>query len=634
MDKGTRTRIGRMTQDLRRTLEDDFASQLQAVYGVNPDGSVHDDHGRADSRARSRVLAALDHLSASGLSADEAVERYVRAAAFTTTNRLVALKLLEHRGLVPESISRGHESQGFKEFGTFAIALSQTTDQGYRVFIDSLFDEIGTEVGVLFDRLDPYAALWPTPLALERCLKALNDPALDLIWREDETLGWVYQFFNSAEERKRMRDESSAPRNSRELAVRNQFFTPRYVVQFLVDNTLGRTWARMNPSTVITAECEFFMQPPDGEPIGGAARKDPRDLRILDPACGSGHFLLYAFDLLLRMYAEAREDASWPASEHTGTALRDDYPTREELNRAAPELILRHNLYGVDIDERAAQIAALALWLRAQRAWTDDGVPASARPMVRRTNVVVAEPMPGEAELVKAFASEIQPRFVGDLFRELVADMALAGEMGTLLPLERTLGATIERGREEFVTAGSVDMPLPGLETRGAQTEFDLSDVTEIDFFSSVERKLIDELERFGSSSDAALTSVRRMFADDSLRGLALLELLRTRFDVVLMNPPFGKASLPAKDAFDRAYPITKNDIYAAFVERGIQLVVPGGMVGALTSRTGFFLSTFQGWREDILLAQAPPFLLADLGTGVLDDAMVEVAAYCLEAGG
>ena len=80
------------------------------------------------------------------------------------------------------------------------------------------------------------------------------------------------------------------------------------------------------------------------------------------------------------------------------------------------------------------------------------------------------------------------------------------------------------------------------------------------------------------------------------------------------------------------AYPKTKNDVYAAFVERGIDLLHPRGRLGAITSRTGFFLSSFQKWREDILLPKAPPVVVADLGIGVLDDAMVETAAYCLEA--
>ena len=129
-----------------------------------------------------------------------------------------------------------------------------------------------------------------------------------------------------------------------------------------------------------------------------------------------------------------------------------------------------------------------------------------------------------------------------------------------------------------------------------------------------------------------AQTSRRRLFADDAAQGVALLELLRMRFDAVLMNPPFGAGSLKAKKLFEESYPKTKNDIYAAFVERGIQLLVARGVLGAITSRTGFFLSSFQKWREEVLLESAPPLILADLGHGVLDGAMVEVAAYCLEA--
>jgi len=106
--------------------------------------------------------------------------------------------------------------------------------------------------------------------------------------------------------------------------------------------------------------------------------------------------------------------------------------------------------------------------------------------------------------------------------------------------------------------------------------------------------------------------------------------LLRSRYDVVLMNPPFGAASLAAKREFEKAYPRTKNNIYAAFVERGIQLLHTGGLLGAITSRTGFFQSSFQKWREEILLKEAPPVVFADLGNGVMDAAMVEAAAYCL----
>jgi hypothetical protein len=126
----------------------------------------------------------------------------------------------------------------------------------------------------------------------------------------------------------------------------------------------------------------------------------------------------------------------------------------------------------------------------------------------------------------------------------------------------------------------------------------------------------------------------RRLFAGDATQGVALIDLVRTRFDIVLMNPPFGSCSLGAKREFEAAYPRTKNDIFAAFIERGIELLERRGLLGAITSRTGFFLSSFQKWREEILLKEAPPVVFADLGHGVLDSAMVEVAAYCLEKNG
>ena len=124
---------------------------------------------------------------------------------------------------------------------------------GYRLYVESLFDEFSTEIKVLFDRRDAASVLWPKRQTFEALLTILNATELSGVWGEDETIGWVYQFFNSGEERKKMRDESQAPRNSRELAVRNQFFTPRYVVQFLIDNTLGRLWLEMHGGTDVVS---------------------------------------------------------------------------------------------------------------------------------------------------------------------------------------------------------------------------------------------------------------------------------------------------------------------------------------------------------------------------------------------
>ena len=105
--------------------------------------------------------------------------------------------------------------------------------------------------------------LWPKKATFDELLAILNVDELKSVWSEDETIGWVYQFFNSSEERRMMREESQVPRNSRELAIRNQFFTPRYIVQFLCDNTLGRIWYEMRKGdTRLVETCEYMARRP------------------------------------------------------------------------------------------------------------------------------------------------------------------------------------------------------------------------------------------------------------------------------------------------------------------------------------------------------------------------------------
>lgn len=636
MDRTTRNSIERATQRARRLLEKEYAVQLEGTFDILESGSIAPAAGAHLSPRqvvqRDAIIAAIERKRAAGMAADAAVADYLRDAAFTTLNRFVALKLLEARKLVQECISRGEQSAGYLEFYGMAPGLALLPDSaGYRLYLESLFDELSTEIKVLFDRRDPAAALWPRRQAFEELLEVLNAAELRGVWGEDETLGWVYQYFNGADERKRMREESQAPRNSRELAVRNQFFTPRYVVQFLVDNTLGRTWIQMlGDRTRLPEQCEYYVRPVDELPP--RLPKDPRDLRILDPACGSGHFLLYSFDLLLHIYEEAwAAGDAMPASELTGRSLRQDYPELEGLKAAAPALIVEHNLHGVEIDARCAQIAALALWLRAQRAYQDLGIPAPERPRIRRTHIVIAEPMPGDRAMAAAFGAGLEKPFLRALFDRMVEEMRLAGELGVLLQVERSLADDIGRARRQYLA----EQPtlFPDMRPRFEQGKLDLSGITDDSVFHDAEETILEALRRFAESAGGA-DARRRLFADDAAQGVALIDLVRTRFDVVLMNPPFGAASLAAKKEFEKLYPRTKNDIYAAFVERGIDLLYPSGMLGAITSRTGFFLSSFQKWREEIILTEAPPVVFADLGYGVMDAAMVEAAAYCLAKGG
>ena len=369
MDKDTRNAIERATQQARRLLEDDFAEQLNGTFDVfvtrrdgqsevAADGWAEKPGAHLDAKPklqarREKIVAALEHKHAAGMSREASVADYLRDAAFTTLNRFVALKMLEARELVQECVTRGEQSSGYREFCGLAPGVALLPDAaGYRLYIESLFDELSTEIKVLFDRRDPASVLWPKRATFDQLLGILNAQGLATVWGEDETIGWVYQYFNGSDERRKMREESQAPRNSRELAVRNQFFTPRYVVQFLTDNTLGRIWYEMRDTqTALADRCEYMVRRP-GETFAAREKKDPRDLKVLDPACGSGHCLLYAFDLLATIYEEAMADPDSPNSEATERTLREDYPAVEALRKALPGLILAHNLHGVDIDAR------------------------------------------------------------------------------------------------------------------------------------------------------------------------------------------------------------------------------------------------------------------------------------------
>lgn len=641
MEKEQRQKLERLTQAARRLLEQEFREQLEGRYDVLLDGRIGLAPGAHLSEQErvvwQRIVAAIAHRRRPGVSSADAVMGYRREAAFHTLNRFVALKMLEARKLVQECISRGEESAGFKEFCGLAPGLVQLTDKGYRLYIESLLDELGRQVKVLFNRLDPATLLWPRRQAFTTLLELLNDPELAAVWQEDETIGWVYQYFNGEDERRQMRAESQAPRNSRELAVRNQFFTPRYVVQFLTDNSLGQLWVEMRQGNTRLAELDYLVK--DSERLPRPA-KDPRDLRVLDPACGSGHFLLYCFDLLAGdpsrglagIFLEAWRAEEQPPSQATGNSLRQDYPTEEALLKAVPELILRHNLHGVDIDPRAAQIAALALWMRAQRGFQEAGIPAGERPPIRRTNVVTAEPMPGDQLLVHEFSTGLEPRVLSELFQQMVEAMQLAGELGSLLRIDRALESAVAEARRQFVAEEQLQLPV--FEQPARQLGFDLSGISDASFFDSAEERIVAALAAYAAQAPASMTVRRHLFAEDAAQGIAFIDLIRQRYDAVLMNPPFGAASLAAKREFETAYPRTKNDLYAAFVERGIELLHPGGYMGAITSRTGFFLSSFQRWREEVLLQEAPPTVFADLGQRVLDTAMVEVAAYCLRKEG
>lgn len=623
-DQTTRNRLQRFVTDARLVLEEEFTRQLQNDYGLDPISGAASPleslrHINDQQRETARILRdTLAHYCASSdIDMQAGLDRIVREQAFTVLNRLAALRMAEARGLLIESVGNGYQAKGFQLYARLAGTGLGETGDAYRFYLQSVFDELALDLPGLFDRFSPQGRLFPREAALLQVLALINHGEIEPLWVEDETIGWIYQYFNSKEERKAMREASQAPRNSRELAVRNQFFTPRYVVEFLVDNTLGRLWFNWTGGQTTLRECcQCLLVKPDEQPEAVKRLRDPRTIKLLDPACGSMHFGLYAFDLFQEIYHEAwdREQTYGPDALNRETGGSPDlkplsiiYADRDAFLRDVPRLIIEHNIYGVDIDPRAAQIASLALWLRAQRAWHQEGVKAKERPQVGQGHVVAAMPPPAEVDLRKRFMEELDP-LDAELFEQTLFMLKGLPELGMLLQVEKELPALISK---VFGEHGDL---------------FRAEDMVK---WQKAEARLREALTEYARA--ARSTYQGRLFAEDALQGLRMIDHSRELYDVVVMNPPFGALTSSTKAQLTEAYPNSKNDLLAIMVERGLDLLRCGGYIGAITSRSCFFLSSFQKWREAVVLGIARPEVIADLGFGVMDDAMVEAAAYVLE---
>jgi len=646
-DQSTRARLQKFVNDARNLLSEEFTRQLQSTYGINPkDGSIASVESLTELDNQQRQTAQLlreivNHYIAnsSGKSEKEksrqVLDRLVREQGFTILNRIAALKMAESRGflypcLLPSDLKKygrnPYKADGFELYTRLSGVSHGETGDAYRNYLFSVFDEFSLDLSALFDRNSAQGLLFPKESTLLVLLDLINHYEIEHLWAEDETIGWIYQYYNSQEERKKMRKESQAPRNSRELAVRNQFFTPRYVVEFLVDNTLGRLWFDVTAgSTNLYERCQYLLVKPDEleqkrSSSPPATIRDPRTIKLLDPACGSMHFGLYAFDLFLSIYKEAWEweqehgpgslDISFQSDfsyeEHGFEPLAQTYASESDYLRDVPRLIVEYNIYGVDIDPRAAQIATLALWLRAQRAWHESGVKAMERPIISKGCVVAAVAPPLEQDLLQLFTAQLD-ELDAELFTRTLKLLRTIPEQGVLLKIEREIPRLL---RAIFGEHGGLFKEEDEQVWRRAEERLRLA------------------LKEFLEAGQGNVQN--RMYVEDALLGLGLIDLCQEEFDVVLMNPPFGALALNTKTQLSEAYPKSKNDLMAIMVERGIELLRNGGRIGAITSRACFYLTSFQKWREDIVLGVARPESMADLGYGVMDDAMVEAAAYVM----
>ena len=571
------TKLKRFAQFARRTLIDQIGEKLALVLA-------------ADSMARREQKEAVTKLEAEIASKGEAP--VIEAAAYTWFNRFCALRFMDanrytrvgivsplpgqfqpeilanaKQGDIDESIVE-RESTRTKIAGLLSGKATSTDPQAeaYRLLVVAACNHWHTAMPFLFEKIQDYTELlMPEDLLSGKSILSYTREALTPAACEDvEAIGWLYQFYIS--EKKDLvfeglkKNKKITPEN---IPAATQLFTPHWIVRYLVENSLGRLWLLNRPDSQIFKNMQsagqdcYYIEP--SEPEADFLKiSSPEEIKICDPACGSGHMLTYAFDLLYAIYEEA------------------GYPTEE-----IPEKILTHNLYGVEIDERAGELAAFALTMKAaaklsgskQRRFFRKGISP---------NICVLENVVFEAGELKDYMD-----YVGrDLFTA---------------PLQTTL-----RQFEEADNFGSLIRP-------------ELTDVAGI-------REIL-------KSQDFSSDWIYKAAHTKALKALEQADYLSPKYHVVVANPPYmgGKGMNGRMGAWLKEnYADVKTDLFSAFIVRNTQLSVTGGQLGFMTPFVWMFISSYQGLRS-FILDQKTITSLIQLEYSGFDGATVPICTFTLE---
>ena len=640
--------IERFVSAAKNLLMQNVTEMLQQWYGIWADGhtigveqlpSQDTDIVHTARMLRDRLqhlMAALPDTDTDADKERQAVGQLVAEQAFTQLNRFCALRMCEERDLIMESIRGGYESAGFMAYDSIAQSVGTSRYERYRCYLLSVFDELSIELPAVFDRFSPFGLLFPDESTLMKLLELINDSQLSAwfdeqnavtvnFWKEDETLGWMFQDYNSLEERRKMREASNKPRNSREMAVRNQFFTPEYVVRFLTDNSLGRIWYEMTrgESRIGEEQCRYMIRRP-GEPLEERKLKEPTEILSLDPTCGSMHFGLYLYEVYEYIYMDA-----W---DHQPSLLQKyrEVHTRESFRREVPKLILENNIYGCEIDPRALQIAALSLWLRAQKSYSQMNLDAAERPLITRSNLVLAEAMPGNKRLLKGLMDEFD-KPMQRLLTTIWNKMKYVGEAGLLFKMEKEISDDIEYLRKNWSKVNqNRNANIFDSEERRAEIAAANEARTELrhhkdEFFEEIAERLQTALQELSSRLSEEEGYENALFSEDATRGFAFIELCQKRFDCIVMNPPFGEGSEHTSQYLDDNYSAWCDNLVCSFFIRMQEMLCSDGLLGAIFDRTVFVRSSYKKYRISCLVGKI--VCCADTGWGVLD---ANVETSCL----
>lgn len=529
------TKLKKFAQFARRKLMEDIGAKLTLVLST-------------DSPARRENPEAIKALEKAIATSDQG--QIIERVAYVWFNRFCALRFMDANRYTAVGIVSPAEGQfqpeiladakmGHMDEDTIPTVIQQKVQallsgrspskdsqgEAYRLLVVSACRAWHRAMPFLFQPIDDYTELlMPDDLLSGNSILAYTREAMTPDACEDvEVIGWLYQFYISE---KKENVDAKVKRGEKvetsEIPAKTALFTPHWIVRYLVDNSLGRLWMLNHPQSRLIEQMEYYI-PPEKHEADFLRINSPEDIKVCDPACGSGHILTYAFDLLHAIYEE------------------EGYAPSE-----IPEKILTHNLFGIELDERAGELAAFALSMKArarQRRFLSKGI---------RPQICMLEKVEFDATELDDYLNTVgRDLFTKDL-RETLTQFDEADNFGSLIQPK----------------AQNVSTILATLETKDLSSNL---------FLAETHQKV--------------------------LKVLQMAEYLSQRYSAVVANPPYlGKGMNGRLSTWTKKhYPNSKSDLFAMFIERGFDLIPQFGYSAMVTMQSWMFLSSYETLRKRIL---------------------------------